>query len=144
METMDSLRIRFLPRWAAVLLAGLGGLFASACASSDATKSDEVTNIVTVGVGAEEDQPALGGSDVAKRVRNTAESVKRYEELKLQGNSRAMIALRTTIARTVDEDFNDYRDMALTLDSLVRNEGDTALIARPPSGWRVKPRLRMW
>ena len=81
------------------------------CVSTDEPK--DVTNIVSVGVGAAEEQPDVASDDATRRVRNTAESVKRYEELRLQGNSRAMIALRTTIARTIDENFDDFRNMAL-------------------------------
>ena len=84
---------------------------AAGCVSTDEPK--DVTNIVSVGVGAAEEQPDVASDDATRRVRNTAESVKRYEELRLQGNSRAMIALRTTIARTIDEDFDDFRNMAL-------------------------------
>ncbi|MHC4939816.1 MAG: HEAT repeat domain-containing protein [Planctomycetota bacterium] len=82
----------------------------AACASN---KDKEVTNIVEVGAGAVEQRPELVTGENAKLVRNTEESVKRYEELRLQGLTRAQIALRDSIATNVDKDFDVFRDMAL-------------------------------
>jgi len=110
MNTMHSCWIRcFRPALPFALLA-FGPI---ACVPVNPQTNNETTNIVTVGVGATEEQPDLAIGDAGRRVRNTAESVKRYNELRLQGNSRGMIAMRTTIARTIDENFDDFRDMAL-------------------------------
>ncbi|MHC4453015.1 MAG: HEAT repeat domain-containing protein [Planctomycetota bacterium] len=90
--------------WVLVLLCVVG------CASTD---DKEVTNIVEVGGGAVEQRPEIVTSEAAKLVRNTEQSVKRYEELRLQGLTRAQIALRDSIATNVDQDFDVFRDMAL-------------------------------
>jgi HEAT repeat protein len=84
-----------------------------ACKSND---QEDVTNIVEVGAGAVEERPEVVTGENAKMVRNTEESVKRYEELRLQGLTRAMAALRDAIATSVDQDFPVYRDMALGAD----------------------------
>ena len=89
----------------------LGAVLWTGCQSTP--QSDEVTNIVKAGTGAMEDQQAVVMDDDTRMVRNTSESVKRYEELRLQGLTRAMLALRSTIARTVDDNFDVFRDMAL-------------------------------
>jgi len=82
-----------------------------ACCQSGGKK--EITNIVEVGAGAVEERPEVTLSESAKLVRNTEESVKRYEELRLQGLTRAMGALRDSIATSVDQNFDVYRDMAV-------------------------------
>jgi len=82
----------------------------SACKSND---QDEVTNIVEVGAGAVEERPEIVTGENAQLVRNTEESVKRYEELRLQGLTRAQVALRDSISTSVDQDFAVFRAMAL-------------------------------
>ncbi|MEM8884793.1 MAG: HEAT repeat domain-containing protein [Planctomycetota bacterium] len=71
----------------------------------------KVTNIVEVG--AAEERPEFTSDENAKLVKNTEDSVKRYEELRIQGLTRAMTALRGSIATSVDQDFEIFRDMAL-------------------------------
>jgi len=86
-------------------------LVLTGCQSSQ--DPSEVTTIVKAGVGAVEDQPILAQDEDTQMVRNTSESVKRYEELRLQGLTRAQHALQSTISRTVDDNFDVFRDMAL-------------------------------
>jgi HEAT repeat protein len=99
----------FLPRMSMRFF--LPVLAALACCKSSG--QGDVTNIVEVGAGAVEQRPEVALGEDAKLVRNTEESVKRYEELRLQGLTRAMSALRDSIATSVDQDFPVYRDMAL-------------------------------
>ena len=89
----------------------LGAVVLGGCESKK--EPSDITTIVKAGTGAMEDQPDVAMDDNTRMVRNTSESVKRYEELRLQGLSRAMLALRSTIARTVDDNFDVFRDMAL-------------------------------
>ncbi|MHC4954005.1 MAG: HEAT repeat domain-containing protein [Planctomycetota bacterium] len=90
-----------------------------ACVSSDDNK--DVTNILEVGTGEAERQPEVAMNETTRMIRNTSESVKRYNELRLQGMSRAMRALRNTISRAVDENFDAFRDQALAGKYIHRN-----------------------
>lgn len=98
-------------------ISGILGFFLTFAILLTGCQSDpepgEVTNIVRAGADMAEDQPVLAQDENSKMVRNTSESVKRYEELRLQGLTRAQFALQSTISRTVDDNFEVFRDMAL-------------------------------
>lgn len=106
-----SLMRRLIPAGSGRARVWIALLASLACCKSSGDR--EVTNIVEVGAGAVEERPEVSLGEDAKLVRNTEESVKRYEELRLQGLTRAMAALRDSISTSVDQNFPVYRNMAL-------------------------------
>jgi len=67
--------------------------------------------------------PELELDDDHRLIRRTERNVTQYEELRLQMQTQKMVSLHRAIARTVDENFDVFRDRAL--------EGDTILERDP-------------
>jgi HEAT repeat protein len=97
-------------------------LLAAAC---ETQKTGETTLPDTEAI---KDAPELSGDEATQLVRRTERNVKHYEELRLQGQTGSMVAVRRTIARTVDENFPAFREVALdTSTSVQRNMAIQAL-----------------
>lgn len=66
------------------------------------------------------DASELTGDEATQLVRRTERNVKHFEELRLQGQTGPMVAVRRTIARTVDENFPTFQRVALDKSSAVQ------------------------
>ncbi|MHC4819711.1 MAG: HEAT repeat domain-containing protein, partial [Planctomycetota bacterium] len=82
-------------------------LLAAACETS---KTGETTLPDTETM---KDAPEVTGDEATKLVRRTERNVKHFEELRLQGQTGPMVAVRRTIGRTVDENFPTFQRIAL-------------------------------
>jgi HEAT repeat protein len=82
-------------------------LLAAAC---ETTKTGETTLPDTETI---KDAPEVTGDEDTQLVRRTERNVKYFEELRLQGQTGSMMAVRRTIARTVDENFPTFQRIAL-------------------------------
>jgi HEAT repeat protein len=58
-----------------------------------------------------------GGNEQGQIVRRTYQNVRRYEELRIEGQEQPMAAMRRTIGRSVDDDFEVFKEHALDKDS---------------------------
>ncbi|MHC4958774.1 MAG: HEAT repeat domain-containing protein [Planctomycetota bacterium] len=100
-------------------LASLPFLLLLACQSPE--KASETTTIVRA-PGSEKDAPEIAIDENAKLIRGTERNVNTYEELRLQGQTQQMEAVRDSIARSVDDHFDVFDLAARTADtSIVRN-----------------------
>lgn len=89
-------------------------LLAAAC---EATKTGETTLPDTEAI---KDDPEVTGDEATRLVRRTERNVKHYEELRLQGQTGSMTAVRRTIAQAVDENFPTFQQVALDKNTSVQ------------------------
>jgi len=82
-------------------------LLAAACETS---KTGDTTLLDTEAI---KDAPEVTGDEDTRLVRRTERNVKNFEELRLQGQTGSMVAVRRTIGRTVDENFPTFQRIAL-------------------------------
>ncbi|MHC5032301.1 MAG: HEAT repeat domain-containing protein [Planctomycetota bacterium] len=94
----------------------LGGLVLLAAACETA-KTGETTLPDTEAI---KDAPEITGDEATQLVRRTERNVKQYEELRLQGQTGSMVAVRRTIAQTVDDNFATFKRVALDEESSVQ------------------------
>ena len=88
----------------------LWGLLLLAAAACETNKTGETTLPDTEAI---KDDPEITGDDATRLVRRTERNVKHFEELRLQGQTGPMVAVRRTIGRTVDENFPTFQRIAL-------------------------------
>lgn len=95
-------------------------LFLLAC---NTTTQEETTTTTTVRApGAAASAPEIAHDEDTKLVRSTERNVNTWQELRLQGKTQQMDAVRRTIARAVDDNFDVFRTIALESDTiLIRN-----------------------
>lgn len=58
-----------------------------------------------------------GGNEEGQTIRRTYQNVRRYEELRIEMQEQPMAAMRRTVGRSVDDDFEIFRKYALDKDS---------------------------
>ena len=97
-------------------LSALAGCFLLACNTTP--KQSETTTFVTA-PGASKNAPEIAQDDDTRLVRSTERNVKTWQELRLQGKAQQMEAVRRTIARSVDDNFDVFRTIALESDTII-------------------------
>lgn len=100
-------------RWG-LRLPGLLLLLAAACETAKTGKTT-LPDTETI-----KDAPEVTGDEATQLVRRTERNVKHYEELRLQGQTGSMVAVRRTIAKTVDDNFPTFQRVALDKGSSVQ------------------------
>jgi hypothetical protein len=61
------------------------------------------------------------GDEPGQLVRRTYQNIRRYEELRVEGQEQPMAAMRRTIGRTVDDEFKTFKEYALDKQAFNRN-----------------------
>jgi len=103
-----------------------GWLLPGACSSS--TTAGDGADVVVRHEAKVKEALEMQGDEAGQLIRRTHQNVRRYEELRIEGQTQAMAAMRQTIGRTVDEDFDVFRAQALDAGSLTLRNWAVACI----------------
>ncbi len=86
----------------------------------ESTKKQETETSAAFRAEAEEENSPLFSSDEGIRlIRSTERNVKHFLELRIQGETQQMLAVRRAISRSVDDNFDTFRDTALKSEFIV-------------------------